>query len=387
MSILYTTGPIFRTNLELVFLLVRNTDPSNSASVSVRFFDENSSPETLVNSVSFTVNANSTERFESPLTPSFLIEVEIDLANRSDTTTTAVVQPTLTAFEDATSEFDQFIRLFVSSPKVLQDIDYPITPQLNLFLPDIINCEGQISGDVSFNGVPQAGVDVSFTAETSGVSFVPNPATTDMNGNYVTSVVVTPPKPLTKTAITASATVNGQIVQSVGVTEVVRLLLYVTNFGSNNVSVINASTNMVVDTITGITNPTGIAANSVTGLVYVANQTINVLSVIDATTNLIINTITAGMAVDDYGVAVNQNENLIYLANNVGSTLTIIDGTSNIIIDTVTIAPTAKSVAVDQQRNLIYVTSQFLDIVSVIDGDNGFVITATVTLGVILLQI
>ncbi|WLR42470.1 YncE family protein [Bacillus carboniphilus] len=386
MSILFTTGPIDNTTLENIEVRIRNTDPSNNASVTVRLLDESLSPETLIDSDSFIVNASRTESelYSLAALSSFLIEVEIDLANRSDVITATAVHPTVTAF-NGSSEFVQFIRLMVSSPEVLQDIDYPVTPQLNLFLPDFINCKKPISGDVSLNSVPQAGVDVSFTSNTSGVSFMPNPSTTGINGDFVTTVVVTPSKPTTETSITASATVDGQNVQSVGITEVLCLLLYVTNTDSNDVSVIDTATNMVVDTITGVTNPTGIAANSVTGLVYVANNDM-FLSVIDATTNIIINTITAGIDVNIFGVAVNENENLIYLANNgpttgLGNTVTIVDGTSNVIINTVTVAPGASAIDVDQQRNLIYVVSQFSQIVSVIDGDIGFVITATVPLG------
>ncbi|WLR42479.1 hypothetical protein LC087_17555 [Bacillus carboniphilus] len=392
MSIIFTTGPIDNTNLDLgnVEVRVRNTDPSNSASVSVRFLDESSSPESLIDSDSFMVDASRTESelYSVAALSSFLIEVEVNLENRSDIITTSAVHPTVTAF-NGSSEFVQFIRLMVSSPEVLQDIDYPVTPQLNLFLPDFIKCKRPISGDVSLNGVPQAGVDVSFMSNTSGVSFMPNPSTTDMNGDYVTTVVVTPSKPTTETSITASATVDGQNVQSVGITEVLCLLLYVTNSESNDVSVIDASTNMVIDTITGITNPTGIAANTETGLVYVANNDF-FLSVIDATTNLIINTITAGDGVFIFGIAVNESENLIYLANTgtnvIGNTVTVVDGTSNLIIDTVTVSDNViepaepNGIAVDQQRNLIYVTST-IGIVSVIDGDIGFVITATVTVG------
>ncbi|WLR42481.1 YncE family protein [Bacillus carboniphilus] len=388
LSILFTSGPIDNTNFILgnVEVRVRNTDPSNSASVTVRLLDESLSPEALIDSDSFIVNASRTESelYSVAALSSFLIEVEIDLANRSDVITATAVQPTVTAF-NGSSEFDQFIRLMVSSPEVLQDINYPVTPQLNLILPETAICSmASIMGDVSLNNIPQAGIDISFTADTSGVSFMPNPATTDMNGEYVTSIVVTSPKGPTNTAITASATVDGQSVQSVGVTEVECLPfeIYVTNNGSNDVSVIDTVTNMVVDTITGITNPTGIAANSLTDLVYVANNN-SFLSVIDGTTNVIINTITAGINVIQFGVDVNESENLIFLANNGGpaNTVTIVDGTSNVIIDTVTVTPQANGVAVDQQRNLTYVTSAFTGFVSVIDGDNGFVITATITVG------
>ncbi|WLR42130.1 hypothetical protein LC087_15395 [Bacillus carboniphilus] len=156
--------------------------------------------------------------------------------------------------------------------------------------------KGKITGDVSLNNVPRAGVDVSFKANTSGVSFIPNPTITDVNGDYVTSVVFPPQKSSVATRITASVTVDGQNVQSVGVAEVLCLLfdLYVTNADSNNISVIDSDTNTVISTLTGFLGPTGIGANPSTNLVYPYNRDLNLLSVIDATTNLIINTITAG---------------------------------------------------------------------------------------------
>ncbi|WLR42542.1 hypothetical protein LC087_17930 [Bacillus carboniphilus] len=292
---------------------MRNTDPSNSASVTVRLLDESSSPEALINSDSFTVNASRTdsELYSVAFLSSFLIEVEIDLANRSEVITATAVQPTVTVF-NGSSEFIQFIRLLVSSSQVLQDIDYPVTPQLNLFLPDTIDCKPKISGDVSLNGIPQSGIDVSFTADTSGVSFVPNPATTNMNGDYVTSVVVTPPKAATNTSITASATVDGQNVQSVGVTEVeCEYVVYVTNFLDGNISVID-STNVIVDTIMPFSQPNGIAINNTTKLIYVVNELDNNVAVVDAE----INTITAtvlGVGSRPLLVALNEITNTIYV--------------------------------------------------------------------------
>ncbi|WLR43469.1 hypothetical protein LC087_04670 [Bacillus carboniphilus] len=388
MSIFFTSGPIDNTSLSLtnIEVRVRNTDPANSATVTVRFFDESGSPESLNQSNSFTVSAGSVESvlYSAASLTSFLVEVEVNLSNRSDTITATAVQPTVTAFNG--SEFIQFIRLLVSSPEILQDINYPVTPQLNLFLPETIDCGAPISGNLTLNNVSQAGVDVSFSANTSGVTFVPNPATTDMNGNYETNVIVSSSKPATNAAISASATVNGQNVQSVGVAELqCKSELYVPNqvpFMSS-VSVIDTDLNSVVDTITGFSILTGIDANSVTSLVYTYNNDLSVLSVIDASTNLIINTITAGNSVQRFGVAVNTMDNLIYLANRGSTNVTIIDGSTNIIMDTIEVGDGPTGLAVDETetRNLIYVSNNSSQNVSIIDGNNNFVVTATVTVG------
>ncbi|WLR42129.1 hypothetical protein LC087_15390 [Bacillus carboniphilus] len=149
MTVLYTTGPIQNTNLYLanIEVIVRNTDPSDSATITTRLFDESSSPESLVKSNSFTVNAKSTnsELYNAAALTSFLIEVEVNLANKSDKVASTAVQSTVTAF-NGVSEFVQFIRLLVSNPQTLQNIEYPITPQFNLFLPSTISCEGENNG-------------------------------------------------------------------------------------------------------------------------------------------------------------------------------------------------------------------------------------------------
>ncbi|WLR42472.1 hypothetical protein LC087_17520 [Bacillus carboniphilus] len=160
MSILFTTGPIDNTKLDLsnIEVRIRNTDPSNNASVTIRFFNESLSPESLIDSDSFTIGPNSTESelYSAALLTSFLVEVEVSLTKRSDKTTATAVQPTITVLDD-TNELVQFIRLLVSNPKNLQNIDYPMTPQLNLFLPNTINCKSQIKGDVSIEGSSPSG--------------------------------------------------------------------------------------------------------------------------------------------------------------------------------------------------------------------------------------
>jgi YVTN family beta-propeller protein len=61
-----------------------------------------------------------------------------------------------------------------------------------------------------------------------------------------------------------------------------------------------------------------------TNLVYVANSWSDDVSVIDATTNRVMATISAGRA--PWGVAVNTKTNRIYIANAWDSTISVIDG-------------------------------------------------------------
>jgi YVTN family beta-propeller protein len=69
---------------------------------------------------------------------------------------------------------------------------------------------------------------------------------------------------------------------------------YIINYGSNNVSVINTTTNNVTTNVTVGTNPYGIAIAPAGLKVYVANQAANTVSVIDTTTNTVTTIVPVG---------------------------------------------------------------------------------------------
>jgi YVTN family beta-propeller protein len=77
---------------------------------------------------------------------------------------------------------------------------------------------------------------------------------------------------------------------------------YVANEDSSTVSVINASTNKVVKTVTVGTYPTGVAITPNGSYAYVANSDANTVSVIKTSTNKVVKTVTVGS--DPYGVAI-----------------------------------------------------------------------------------
>lgn len=67
--------------------------------------------------------------------------------------------------------------------------------------------------------------------------------------------------------------------------------VYVTNSGSNTVSVINTATNTVVKTVPVGTVPVGVAVHPVGTHTYVANSGSTTVSVLDTATNTVINTV------------------------------------------------------------------------------------------------
>src|SRR5713101_616214 len=92
-------------------------------------------------------------------------------------------------------------------------------------------------------------------------------------------------------------------------------LAYVTNFGSNNITVIDTSSNTVNTTINlgGVNGPFGAAVNRAGTFVYVTNQNSGSVSVIDTSNNTVTATIQVG--VSPAGVAVNPAGTFVYVTN------------------------------------------------------------------------
>ena len=196
--------------------------------------------------------------------------------------------------------------------------------------------------------------------------------------------------------------------------------VYVANYASSNISVIEAATNQVVGTIASNgTNPRGIAANSNNGKVYFTNVTSNNVGVIDATNNTVVATIPVGTQPNS--IAVNESKRRAYVANSGsndvsiidlaassvitttavgaspqwvatnGSTgytfvtlsnnqVAVIDGTTNAVTRTIQVGAGPYGVAVDPYNNRIYVANRDGNSLSIIDG-NSFNVITTIELG------
>src|SRR5659263_191568 len=88
---------------------------------------------------------------------------------------------------------------------------------------------------------------------------------------------------------------------------------YVTNYGSNTVSVIDMATNTVTATVNVGTWPYGVAVNPTGTKVYVTYYFDNTISVIDTASNTV--TATVNVGIKPSGVAVNPTGTKVYVAN------------------------------------------------------------------------
>jgi YVTN family beta-propeller protein len=158
--------------------------------------------------------------------------------------------------------------------------------------------------------------------------------------------------------------------------------IYVANQDSANVSVIDGVTNSTAGAPIQVgSSPALLAVNPVTNRIYVANQGSNTVSVIDgATSTVVAPPISVGDA--PTGVGVNPATNRIYVANNGGNTVTVIDGATNTVIGSpITVGLNPYGVAVNLATNRIYVANSANDTVSVIDGSTNAVIGSPITVG------
>jgi|SRR5690242_613028 YVTN family beta-propeller protein len=152
--------------------------------------------------------------------------------------------------------------------------------------------------------------------------------------------------------------------------------IYVTNIGSNTVSVIDGSTNNVLSAIPVGSGPWGVGINPNTNRIYIANTHNNTVSIIDGNTDSVVSTISLD-SVSEIGV--NPNTDKIYVSGGSG-VLYVINGTTNTIMDTIPVSSTAYGVGVNPSTDKIYVGNYRDGTVSVIDGNTDSVV-ATVPVG------
>ncbi len=112
--------------------------------------------------------------------------------------------------------------------------------------------------------------------------------------------------------------------------------IFVTNWASDSVSVINASNYTVVKIITGFKRPTGIVYLPNHGEVFVTNSGSNTVSVINTTTDTVIKNITVGLNPSDVVFYTNRSEAYVSNYNNSGnSTISVINTTTYAVKNTI----------------------------------------------------
>jgi YVTN family beta-propeller protein len=158
---------------------------------------------------------------------------------------------------------------------------------------------------------------------------------------------------------------------------------YITNLGSNNVSVIDTASNSVTATIPVCCGPSGVAVNPAGTRVYVVTALVSIAGssvlVIDTASNSVMATIPVGSAPAN-GVAVNPAGTRVYVANFSDNNVSVIDTASNSVTATIPVCCGPSGVAVNPAGTRVYVANFSDNNVSVIDTASNSV-TATIPVG------
>ena len=160
--------------------------------------------------------------------------------------------------------------------------------------------------------------------------------------------------------------------------------VYVANFYSNSISVVDGFTNDLVMSIPLDSNtfPAGVIADSDNGDVYVTNfyspsttgtnLSTGTVSVINGSTNEVANTIQVGIS--PLGIASNPENGNLYVTNFYSGSISVINGSTNSVVDTIDGIQYPYQIAYNQANGNMYVTSPPTSSVAIIDSSNNDVI-------------
>ena len=154
-------------------------------------------------------------------------------------------------------------------------------------------------------------------------------------------------------------------------------LAYVADSGSDTVSVINTTANAVITSVSVGNTPQSVAIGpSPTYTVFVTNYGSNTVSVMDLSFG--VTTVTVGS--NPWGVAVNPSTNQVYVTNSGSGTVSVLSGATYATVTTLTVESTPEGIAIDTANSRAYVTNSGSNTVSVINTATNTVITPPITI-------
>lgn len=155
---------------------------------------------------------------------------------------------------------------------------------------------------------------------------------------------------------------------------------YVTNFGDATVSKIDLGTYTVTATISVGSNPIGIVVSPDGSKIYAVNSsgTVSVISAADNT-----NIITVAVGSNPFGVAVNPAGTFVYVANSGGNSISIIKTADNSVTTKSDFhLATPSGVAVNPAGTLVYITNFTSGTVSLFDANSNTISNPNIGVGI-----
>jgi YVTN family beta-propeller protein len=130
---------------------------------------------------------------------------------------------------------------------------------------------------------------------------------------------------------------------------------YVANYDDGTVSVVSLDTRQVVATIGVGQSPQAVAVVPNGSRVYVTNWQSNSVSVIDTTSGTVVATITDGVGTAPNGLAISRDGSRVYVANDQSATISVIDTATNTVVAQVSTPPHPYTLAFHPTRDELWV--------------------------------
>ena len=131
--------------------------------------------------------------------------------------------------------------------------------------------------------------------------------------------------------------------------------IYVANWGSDNVTIIQLTTGRVLGSIPVGSEPDGILFDSATGFLYVANNASDNVTVINGASNTVADSVATGPG--PAALAYDASTRTVYVANSGSDSLTAISDVTNAAVGTVPVGSGPVAIAVDPQSGTLYVAN------------------------------
>ncbi|WP_371503811.1 glutaminyl-peptide cyclotransferase [Nitrosopumilus adriaticus] len=145
--------------------------------------------------------------------------------------------------------------------------------------------------------------------------------------------------------------------------------LYVPNYESGTISVIDATNMIIKDTISineNNSNPTRIAVDKNQHLIYATDKISGTLTIIDGIEGKVINSKKIGESLWD--IAINENNNKLYISDLIKNEIIVLDKDNFKVIKSISVNSSPWSIAINQNTNKVYVASGTSEAINVIDG-------------------
>jgi YVTN family beta-propeller protein len=145
--------------------------------------------------------------------------------------------------------------------------------------------------------------------------------------------------------------------------------VYVANYGSDSVSVVDSASNAVLQTLGAIPRPNGVAYDSTRNRVWVTNYSTDQVTPIDGDSLTALPPVAVGYG--PWGVAYDPVHDFVYVVNHLGNSLTVVNAETQAVVATLTGTNSFSQpfhIAANPVTGKVYVTNFGNDSVSVIQG-------------------